>query len=200
VFLGLAFGAWTFHVVLGEVLEFMVFYGRLIHAFVPFMIWAVLAACVRLKSFATPVLSVLVVLSLFSFWNFHQVYQSVTYPRDVLYKFSYPLKKVSLETPVIALAKGNQAAVPYSNTHFPYAYYLLNDCRINPSLFFYNTAILYPIEGQKVVGLLPAHQKLLLRVPYYLCFSPYAYEGYTPAARKRLQSGLYTTQVMLKTK
>ncbi|MDB5257300.1 MAG: hypothetical protein JWM14_1995 [Chitinophagaceae bacterium] len=200
VFLGLAFGAWAFHMVLGEVFEFMVFYGRLIHAFVPFMIWAVLAACTRLKSFTAPALSVLVALSLFSFWNFHQMYQSITYPRDVLFAFSHPMDGSTLESPVIQLTKGASGAVPYCNIHSPYAYYNIPQRRVDPSLSFYNTAILYPIEGQEVVSCLKDSSSLLLRAPYYLCFAPYSYEGYSPAARRRLQSGLYTTQVMLKTR
>ncbi|MBC7485835.1 MAG: hypothetical protein H7282_03695 [Cytophagaceae bacterium] len=200
VFLGLAFGAWAFHVVLGEVFEFMVFYGRLIHAFVPFMIWGLLSVAVRLKSLTAPALSVVIAISLFSFWNFHQAYQSITYPRDVLFKFSYASTEATTESPVIQLAKDTSVRIPYCNTHFPYAYYTFPNRHIDPSLSFYNTGILYPIEGQSVVHCAQASSALLLRAPYYLCFAPYGYEGYSPAARKRLQSGLYTTQVMLKTK
>jgi len=200
VFLGLAFGAWAFHVVLGEVFEFMVFYGRLIHAFVPFMIWAVLAASLRLKSMTAPALAVLVALSLFSFWNFHQAYQVITYPRDVLFKFSHAGTDAANGHPVIQLAEDTNVVVPYCNIHSPYAYYNLSNRRVDPSLSFYNTGILYPIEGQEVVRCAQTSPALLLRAPYYLCFVPYGYEGYSPAARRRLQSGLYTTQVMLKTK
>jgi hypothetical protein len=200
VFLGLAFGAWAFHMILGEVFEFMVFYGRLIHAFVPFMIWAVLAVCLRLKSMSSPALSVLVALCLFSFWNFHQTYQSITYPRDVLYAFSHPRTLVTTGDAVIELTKNKQQVGPYCNIHSPYAYYELTDRDLDPSLFFYNAAILYPIEGQSIVNCVPPFDRCLLRAPYYLCFAPYAYEGYSPAARKKLQSGLYFTQVLLKTK
>ena len=200
VFLGLAFGAWAFHVVLGEVFEFMVFYGRLIHAFVPFMLWAVLAVCLRLKSMASPALAVLAALCLFSFWNFHQMYQSITYPRDVLYTFSHPHSLVTTGDAVIELTKNKPQTGPYCNIHSSYAYYQLTGRRIDPSLFFYNTSILYPIERQSIVKCVQSFDKYLLRTPYYLCFAPYGYEGYSAAARKRLQSGLYMTQVMLKTK
>ncbi len=199
VFLGLAFSAWAFHTVLGEVFEFMVFYGRLIHAFVPFMIWAVVAACIRLKNMTVPVLSVVVVLCVFCFWNFHQSYQSITYPRDVLFAFSHPIAGNDSKTALIQLTKEASTSVPYCNIHSAYAYYDLTNRVVNPSLFFYNTAILYPIEGQKVVNCVGTYQSLVLRVPYYLCFAPYGYEGYSAAARRKLQSGLYTTQVMLKT-
>lgn len=204
VFLGLAFGAWAFHMVLGEVFEFMVFYGRLIHAFIPFMIWALIAACIRLRSIL-PVspsvsLSVLVVLLLFSFYHFDQSYRFITYPRDVLFQFSHARTTDSLEAPVVQLAKQANGKIPYCNIHSPYAYYNLPNRQVDPSLVFYNTAILYPIEGQEVVSCAQSSPTLLLRAPYYLCFAPYGYEGYSPAARKRLQSGLYTTQVMLKTK
>jgi hypothetical protein len=202
VFLGLAFGAWVFHMVLGEVFEFMVFYGRLIHAFVPFMVWAVLAACVYLKRMTSLSpslsLSVIIALLLFSFWTFDQSYRILTYPRDVLFTFSHPLDKVSAEAPVIQLTKDG-GSVPYCNIHSPYAYYNIDNRRVDPSLFFYNTAILYPIEAQEVVPCAQTSPAILLRAPYYLCFAPYGYEGYSPAARKRLQSGLYFTQVMLKT-
>jgi len=199
VFLGLAFAAWAFHVVLGEVFEFMVFYGRLIHAFIPFMIWAVMAACARLKSLAAPAFSVLIALALFSFWNFHHSYRSIAYPRDVLYTFSHPAGPHEAGAPVIELAKDKTIKEVYCNIHAPYAYYTLTDRSIDPALFFYNTAILYPIEEQEVVSCAPASSGVLFRAPYYLYFAPYGYEGYSPAARKRLQSGLYFTQVLLKT-
>ncbi|MDF2456759.1 MAG: hypothetical protein K0R51_2752, partial [Cytophagaceae bacterium] len=113
VFLGIAFAAWVFHVLLGEVFEFMVFYGRLVHAFVPFMIWAVLAACARLKSLATPAFAVLLALCLFSFWNFDRSYRSIAYPRDVLYLFSSHALPTKAFEPVIELAKDKREKDPY---------------------------------------------------------------------------------------
>lgn len=198
VFLGVAFAAWLFHVLLGEVLEFMVFYGRLVHALVPFMIWAVLAACIRLKSLAAPAFAVLIALSLFSFADFHQHYRSIAYPRDVLYTFSHAGPAARAGESVIELTKDKKSKDAYCNIHTPYAYYTLTDRRIDPGLFFFNTAILYPIEGQAVGICAPPASRVLFRAPYYLCFAPYGYEGYSPAARKRLQSGLYFTQVMMR--
>ncbi|MDB5272521.1 MAG: hypothetical protein JWO58_888 [Chitinophagaceae bacterium] len=197
VFLGIAFGAWLFHMLLGEVFEFMVFYGRLVHAFLPFMVWALLAVCIRLGWLAMPVFSLILLGSLFSFWKFNETYRNVTYPRDVLYDYSV-YQSSNKTVPVLELTKGKATPDRYCNIHVPYAYYDLADRKIADSLFFYNTAILYPIEGQDVVECAKAGQSVLLKVPYYLCFTPYGYEGYSPQARKSLQSGLYTTQVQIK--
>ncbi|HSZ71354.1 MAG TPA: hypothetical protein VK750_01675, partial [Cytophagaceae bacterium] len=194
VCIALAFGAWLFHILLGEVLEFMVFYGRLVHAFVPFMIWALLALCIRINGLTVPLFLLVLVGSIFSFLKFNRTYQAIVYPRDVLYSFS-TYQPSGKTFPVLELAKDKKEKDLYCNSHVPYAYYNIRDRKVADTLTFYNTAILYPIEGQEVVRCDRQSLKILLRAPYYLCFSPYGFEGYSPSARKSLQSGWYTTEV-----
>ncbi len=79
---------------------FFVFYGRILHQYLPFF---VLGSVFFIHSLASMIkkrnviMGVLIVISLFSFFSFYLDFKKVSYPRDVLYKMGFTLKNERID-------------------------------------------------------------------------------------------------------
>jgi len=80
-----ALGCYLWHATMGTVLHYMVFYGRIVHMYVPFLVLGAVAALTRLprRNLRQAGFAVLLVVSFASFVPTARRYSSLTYPGEL---------------------------------------------------------------------------------------------------------------------
>ena len=183
----IGFVAWLGYAVAVQFAHKLVFYGRILHFFIPLIILGAVVALQGAASQWPQGKSVLLVggwaVAVFHFSTFEKNYQAVTYPCDVAYDFRI---HDSRQIVSIDITGGDKGVV----------YYRLFGPRIRnqqtaayPKYHLVNFAYLYPISCYQEF---PAGQgRILASVHYFMKYMPYQFEGHSPSQRALLQKYSY---------
>lgn len=184
---------YIFHGSLSAVFNKMVFHGRIIHIYFPFVVWATLAILEMIKNKLYKKISYysFVVISVISFIIFNSQYYSLAYPRDVLYDKGvniytsvYPEHFIA-ETPMVfpyysPPPLDSISLKPYTTGKY---YTVVNSC------FF------YPVYDQFTPYRPSTNEKLLFEGEHFLGFLAYSYEGHNIHDRNLLQERKYKVKI-----
>ncbi|TGD79726.1 hypothetical protein [Hymenobacter wooponensis] len=174
-------GLWLLHASLAYFAHKFVFYGRILHFFVPFLVLYAVSALAWLPPVGRRVSQALVVGStLFGFCHFLHAYGGLAYPRDVLAKLAVQ--------PIDHLTYMNEGGLGHSWDFSPPPG-LARPAAVPSSLLLVNFTYPYPmpLTGCAAVAA-PSGGHLLYAGPHFLTFPAYAFEGFTPAERQHLRS------------
>ncbi len=177
-----------FHASLAVAFHKVVFYGRLLHIYFPFLIWGSIALVSKLKSqrIMRGVLILFVSLSVFSFVHFFLNYKNLAYPRDVLYTNRVNTANV---------AQGNFIceSPPHDSIWSPAAKNLktLEPYSAEKNFIVVNSCYFYPIDENFKSYKAPQSAKLVFSGTHFLNFLPYEFEGFSIEERALLQQRMY---------
>ncbi|TGE06397.1 hypothetical protein EU556_16260 [Hymenobacter fodinae] len=183
-------GLWLLHACLVYFGHKFVFYGRILHFFIPFLVLHAVTALTALP----PMLrrlgqGVLVGLALWGFVRFISQYERLAYPRDVLARLG-----VSAQDQLTYLNEHGLAhAWDYSA---PPAGKLVNSG--GRSLLLINFTYPYPLSPDRCVSVPAQAAPLLFSGPHFLTFPAYGFEGFTPPERHFLRSCPFQCRVYQK--
>ncbi|WP_139920707.1 hypothetical protein [Hymenobacter sp. DG01] len=187
--------AWLGHACLGYFAHTLVFYGRIIHFFLPFLVLYAGAALPLLRRHRLQQLaaSALVVTALGGLARFVPAYFALAYPRDVLATYSgvAPGRLRYLNE------GGLNATLDYD---VPPVGPLAPPARPD-SLVLVNCTFLYPLlsPGCQPVQL-PAAYRRVFDAPHFLTLPAYGFEGFSPSMREQLGQCRFRCRVYEKAK
>ena len=169
--------AYLCHGTLTVVFHKMVFYGRLIHMYVPFVVLGAMLALSHINNQRVRRAAILfmIVLSLISFVNFVTEYAWLSYPEDFAHRFIpyTPKKDICAVDELKKVKESDIEGYPFVTV---------------------NLKILYPIR--KFFPLkTPPGMVLVKSVPHPLNFSAYAFESYSIIERERLRDRKYQMRI-----
>ncbi len=182
-----------FHATL-SISEKMVFYGRLLHMYFPFLVWGTIAFVVDLRSKPLRrflMYGIVPILSFVSFFDFSKVYAQIAYPLDVLYQLGINTEHLP-STNIISESKpymhflsppprNFKTGEPYSRNS---SYLLINFFSFLPS----------EKDGYKLF-LSPANARLIYQRPHFQNLPAYMFEAYSIQERKWIQERNYQVSV-----
>ncbi|ALW87133.1 hypothetical protein AUC43_19860 [Hymenobacter sedentarius] len=181
--LSIGFMAWLGYAVAVQFAHKLVFYGRILHFFVPLIIlggiFALHSAASHWQQSKTFLLISGWALALWHFGAFDSAYRFVNYPSDVVYDFGIQDARQIAGIDITGCDKG-------------VVYYRLFGPRIRdkgtfdaPKYQLVNFAYLYPISCYQAP---PANAgSVVASVPYFMKYTPYQFEGHSPAQRVLFQ-------------
>lgn len=182
---------YLFYASLGYFFHFNVFYGRILHYFIPFI---VIGALLSINSFANKVhkyilLGGIVVVSVFSYLDFTATISAYGYPRDLLYKHkissSFAAKQVVVhDSPPW---RGISSYISYPENRDVKSY------RRTYSLL--NFGYLYPIDDRYRKYSPPSGSRLVSSKYHFLTYPGYYFEAYNPLERKLLNRRKYKLEI-----
>jgi len=190
---GIMLAGFLFHATV-SLLRQMVFYGRLLHMYYPFLVWAMMAFLADLKP---PIVKkilmggALPVLSLLSFIKFSTAYSQIAYPLDVLYQ-------EGIKTELIDSRNFVHETEPYLRYSSPPPKDFKTDApyRIESNFILVNFCYFSPLEGKGFKPFIPpANAKLLYQRPHLQSFPAYTYEGFTVKDRKLFKQRNYQVSI-----
>ena len=171
----------------------MVFYGRLMHIYLPFVVWAGISALVSIQQ---PMLRRTAAITLVgggfvSFLVFAISYYPLAYPKDVLYKsgvntYNLPANNLIYETPPAYPI--NSAPPKDVTTNEPYT---------SGNFLVVNSCYFFPIGDKYVPYVASADATLLYKGLHFLGFEPYTFEGFSIEDRKRLRERQYEMKIFV---
>jgi len=172
----------------------LVFYGRILHLFLPFLVlfgvgasWQMVGPRARL-----PFAVLLMVVALSSFGRFAVRYRAVQYPIDLLLQ------------PAAGLARQKTVFISQSETSDNDNYvlaqqHLASQQTAGGEAILVNFSFLYPIAGPGCNDIpLPAGYQEVLAVPHFLTFPAYNFEGFAPHERAMLRRCQYQCKVYVR--
>jgi hypothetical protein len=186
--------AFVWHVVMVYYFEKMVFYGRLLHLYIPFFVLLVIKVLYPFTRRNIQYVAAAAVggVALYSFAVFALQYHRIVYPLTFLHQHAndYPGAKVTTR---------EQAATADNADYF----IPLNGFSQHPAtpgqaeVVLVNMGFLYPITDNNWCNeiKLPASFKLTYSAPHFLNLRAYPFEGYTMAERDILLRCQYQCQV-----
>jgi len=192
-------GGFLLHASATTIFHKMVFYGRLVHIYFPFLIFATIAFLLEIKNVKLKNIigGLFVALSVLSFIEFFKDYVSLAYPRDVLYKHRILTEHIDLAHKVCE-TNCSYPSFPISSppplsikTNAPYNdetnFILVNFC-------FFN--IISGWSGEDFSTFRPSqNHKLIYKAKHFLAFDPYTFEGYGIKERKMLKKRNYNVAI-----
>ena len=163
-----------FHASLSYFMHKMVFYGRLIHPYILYIVlYCVGNALLKIRSYTTSICLVISILAIGSFIRFSVVFTGLEYPRDILYKYGVDTsaKNVNYKNEYFApkglLYKSPQVLKRGGNyVTYPGQVILVNYSFIAPEQ-----------DTTFRVYTPPANSKLLHEGPHFNAFPAYMFEG-----------------------
>lgn len=172
----------------------MVFYGRLLHMYYPFLIWATMAVVVELRSKSLKKLlayGAFPLLSIFSFLHFALAYNQIAYPLDVLYKLGINTERIDPKN-LIAESK------PY--LHFlsppPINFKTEEPYKLENNFLLANFFSFYPLEkGDFKPFVPPANTKVVYQKPHFNTFPAYTFEAYSIPEREWAKQRRYQVSI-----
>jgi hypothetical protein len=185
-----AIGAWLCQAVGSAYAHDMVLYGRLIHPWMAFLVWASIGAVaqVRRASLRQALYLSVAAASALSWARYAADYARVAYPADVLYALGVntallsPSQRRCTMRPVSVY---DSPAPLNRRTGAPYTtrtdYLLVNFCQGVP---------VDPPNDRVDV-----HLPLMYRASHFMAFRAYGYEGLAPRERREMQQPLYDLRV-----
>lgn len=172
-------GLWLLHAVLVYFAHSFVFYGRIIHFFVPFLVLYAVVALSALPPTARRIgLAGLSLLAVLQFGRFLQQYQPLTYPRDILAAHRIRPTDKLLYLNESGVPHGWDFAPPPATTTGPAGSYVL----VN---FTYPYWLTTTSCGYVAA---PIGAKLLDEAPHFFTFPAYGFEGFNPTERAHLRT------------
>ncbi|OGX83178.1 hypothetical protein BEN47_17730 [Hymenobacter lapidarius] len=187
--LSLAFLGWLGYAVTVQLAHKLVFYGRIIHFFVPFIVMGSLVVLQRVAQ--EPILNVwllaLGILGLWRFSTFALAYRTIEYPPDVVYAHGiHDARQIAgIET-----TGCTQNLVYYRVFGPPIRDQRTND---NPRYRLINFAYLLPIACNQPR---PDAGDVVAAVPYFMRYRPYQFEGHNPDERTLLQNQSFDFRII----
>ena len=164
--------------------EKMVFYGRVVRLYHPFLVLAAVGtACVLPRPLRRAAQVVLLLCALAGFLRFALPYQRLAYPRDVLYRegvwtLRQPPERMLYEFPPF---RPIQSPPGWSRGGQRY--------REEPRLVLVNFAYFAPVLAAEHQAFHPPPgARLRFDGPHFLAFPAYGFEGHAPAERQALWS------------
>ncbi len=184
------FGLYLYYAIMCTVAHKTVFYGRIVHGFVPFLLLASMAFLIELPSIIHRVgLGILALSTSVSFAFFVDSYSRLAYPRDVLYEQRID----SYEVPVqhkIAEAPGVEAKSPPAPSER--AYYSPQKSK---NCILVNFGHFFPIPEQFDSFRPPPSAEETYNGRHYQTFLLYSMEGKSIEERARIMERNYRIQI-----
>ncbi|MFD2718409.1 ArnT family glycosyltransferase [Hymenobacter monticola] len=177
-----AFAAWLGYACLVALGHQLVFYGRILHFFAPFV---VLGALVALQAITTRprlarwTVGLGLVVAVVSFADFVRAYRQVDYPCDVAYRHGI------LDVRQIAAIQTTGCEPSVLNYRLFGPAIRNRPTRPTPRYRLVNFAYLYPLTCYRPVPL-PAG-RVVATTPYFIKYAPYQFEGHSGAERALLR-------------
>ncbi|MCX5855418.1 MAG: hypothetical protein NTZ24_12775 [Deltaproteobacteria bacterium] len=184
-----------FHGFMTVIFHKLMFYGRFLHLFYPFLVWATIAFIFETinKKHQIWFFIVLVLFSLISFVKFSSEYLSLAYPGDVLYQnkiriYNTDSSNLINESPV--LFKISNPGHVYKKSNFSYpAIYTEND------FVLVNFCFYYPISNEYTAYQPAKYQKLLYDAQHWQSFIAYQFEGSSIEEREMISRRNYRVRI-----
>ena len=188
----LGFLSWLGYAVLVQVGHWLVFYGRILHFFIPFVVLGALVALQRLTQqwLAGPKWLFVGggVLALWQFGDFVAAYALVAYPSDVAYDYGI---RDARQIVGIRTTGCDRNVVFYR----PFGPRLRNQPTFaTPRYELINFAYLYPLSCYQAIT--ADERKVVVSVPYFMKYTPYQFEGHNPSQRALLQNNGYDFRIV----
>jgi hypothetical protein len=183
---------WLLHASLAYFAHKFVFYGRILHFFLPFLVLYAITALASLSISARRISQVAVIsIALLGFSRFLLSYWPLAYPRDVLATLAIQ--------PTDHLTYQNEGGLGHS-WDFSRPPSLARPVVPAPdSLLVVNFTYPYPLPLTSYEAIpAPLGARLLFTGPHFLTFVAYAFEGFTPAERQHLRSCNFQCRVYQK--
>ena len=168
------------HAILGMIFLKMVFYGRCLHLYFPFLVLAAirLLSLIPGENYKKAVAIFLLAASVISFIPFARAYSQLTYPRDLYFKYlsQIPDNKIL---------------------------WILSDDIVNPSAYKDHSAVALNMHSyfdlkESYFNIRPPGNMVLVALGAHpLNFSSYAFENYGPEERRRLRTRKYQMKIYL---
>ncbi|MBF9236762.1 hypothetical protein I2I05_05080 [Hymenobacter sp. BT683] len=191
ILLLIVFGAWVGYAAAVQFGHSLVFYGRIVHFFVPFIVLAAVAALSQVAGQCQAAKRILqvgsVMVALWHFGAFSLVYRAVKYPGDVAYAHGiHDARQIeSIET--TACGRG-------LITYRVFGPRLRNQPTAKqPRFQLVNFAYLYPLRCYLAPR--PRIGRVVSSVPYFMKFTPYQFEGHDEEERILLQKQNYVFEI-----
>ena len=194
-------GGFLLHASTTTIFHKMVLYGRLVHIYFPFLIFATIAFLLEIKNakLKNILLGLFISVSVVSFINFFKDYLSLAYPRDVLYKHRILTEHIDLahkvcETNCAYPSFPISSPPPLSiKTNAPYNdeknIMLINFCFFNIISGWY---------GEDFSTFRPSqNHTLIYKAKHFLAFDPYTFEGCGIKERKALKERNYNVVIYM---
>lgn len=177
-------------------LQKMVFTGRYIHFYIPFVVWAAIAALrqIPMTRWRRLAYAGTVLVSVYSFIGFVREYRELAYPINVLYEHGIRWEDVVEENKVDEVrmhpgwaftlpAKGLVGGADYISHANDRRFVLVNFGYFSP--YFSSVTPYNPPPGAQVV----------YRKPHYLTFRSSRFEAYTVSQRHHLRTGNFQVAI-----
>lgn len=184
--------SWLCYASLAYVGHKLVFYGRILHLFMPMLVLVCICGIANLKH--SSIRYFLTVVSAASFLTFFVAYSKVLYVKDVAFE-----NKIYAPLPAhvtrFDTACGDEDFIyePFQPKYSDKPDLLT--ANMNNTLLLVNFGFLYPIRCHKSLGDMRGRGELLLQGEYMGKFAPYQYEGYSSRERQLLNAEEYQFQV-----
>ncbi|WP_152559971.1 hypothetical protein [Hymenobacter sp. IS2118] len=187
----LVFGAWLGYAVAVQFGQKLVFYGRIVHFFVPFIVLSAVVALRYAVELWQPVRVIImwgsVIVAIGHFGAFSLAYRAVRYPGDVAYAqgINDARQIESIETTGCGRGLINYRVFGPRLRNQPTAG--------QPRYQLVNFAYLYPLRCYRAPRLRAG--RLVASVPYFMKYTPYQFEGHDAKERLMLQNQPYVFQI-----
>ncbi len=188
-----------FHGLMTVIFHKLMFYGRFLHLFYPFFVWATIAFIVEIINIKHQKVFfiVLILVSFISFINFSSEYLSLAYPGDVLYKQKIKINNtessnlINESPPLFKISKPGHI-YKKSNLSYP-TIYTEND------FVLINFCFYYPISNEYTAYQPSMSQKLLYDAEHWQSFIAYQFEGSSIEERELLGRRNYRVRIYTNT-
>ena len=192
VLLAFGGGAWLLYAGAVQWGHWLVFYGRILHFFGPFVVLGTLAAGQRLTrrypATLKPLLAAGGLVALGNFAHFWTAYRAVDYPADVAYAHGiHDARQIASLT-----TTGCDPTVINYRVFGPRLRGQPASNRLRYQLV--NFAYLYPLSCYRPP--VPTRRPVVAAVPYFMKYAPYQFEGHNPAQRALLQRYAYEFRIV----
>jgi hypothetical protein len=178
IFLAVLFG-FLFHASSAFFFHKMVFYGRLIHFYLPFivLITFVLLSEINLYNIgATLLISTACISYVYFFYHFY----TLNYPRDAAYSQGLVVK---FGDPLLTSSENLEHEIAYESGQVTWQPISIATTR--QGLFtLVNFAYFYPLHTQSVKYEVREKQQLIYQALHFQFFMPYMFEGFSPKERE----------------
>lgn len=169
-----------FHAVEGVVFHRMVFYGRLLHMYFPFVVLAAVRALdvIDQETWRKAAVCLWLAVSVVSFVPFAMAYSRLVYPGDLYFKYlaGFPVKRVLFTV-------SGEGIDPAQYKRY--------------SVVAENLLSYFDVQPGWAPTPVPEHMELLAVAPNPLEFPSYTFEEYTPAERRLLRQRKYPMMIFV---
>jgi hypothetical protein len=188
------FMGFLFHSINSVIFHKVVFYGRLIHMYFPFLVLASVSLLSGLKKTAIKraAYGVLMATSIYSFITFSMYYANLSYPYDVLYKQGVRGEHIRADFSNMATETREKCIIFLPTPGFAENGRSIVALR---DLILVNFCYYHPLGEDFTPYSPPVGYELVYRGRHFLSYPAYGYEGYTVKERKYLKERDYKVYI-----